>query len=55
MSQEYEENDVYVLIDFQGKDTSKLLKQPNIYFRMLNLNESKPVVELGEDIYEGIF
>ncbi|KAF2893897.1 hypothetical protein ILUMI_12274 [Ignelater luminosus] len=55
MTQEYEEQDVYVLLDFQGKDSSRLLKQPNIYFRMLNLNESKPVVEIGEDIYEGTY
>lgn len=55
MSDKYEEQDVYVLLDFQAKDMSKLLKQQSVYFRMLNLSEAKPIVELGDDVFEGVY
>lgn len=53
MSTNYESEDIYVLLDFQDKDTSILGKQRGLHFRMLNLNENKPTVEIGQDIYEG--
>lgn len=55
MSNKSEEQEVYVLLDFQSKDVTKLLKQQSAYFRMLNLSEPKPIVELGDDIFEGIY
>ncbi|KAK4883459.1 hypothetical protein RN001_006778 [Aquatica leii] len=55
MSEDFEEKEVYVLLDFENKDMTKLLKQPSTYFRMLNLNENKPIIEVAEDVFEGVY
>ncbi|KAF5273467.1 hypothetical protein FQA39_LY07484 [Lamprigera yunnana] len=55
MQEDNEKQETYVLLNFQGKDMTKLLKQTSIYFRMLNLNEPKPIIEVGDDIFEGVY
>lgn len=55
MTDEYEETieEEYVLVEFAGNTGSDALNQENISIKILGIEKDKPIIQIGNQLYQG--
>lgn len=52
MTEEYEEKEMYVYLDFKGRLPVETFNA-EVFFNIVNLNSKHPIVQLGQSVFYG--
>lgn len=55
MSQNDEKEDIYLFLDFNGKLEQDFFKNPDVFFKIVNLQKKNPMVQLENFTFRGLF
>lgn len=50
---EFEEKETHLYLDFQGEIDPAVLERPHIFFRLVDMDQERPLVQLGHQLFAG--
>lgn len=50
----FEERDIYVYLDFSSRLASDVFNQKKLFFKIVNLDQEHPLVQVGQFVFQGI-
>lgn len=53
MDDDYEEKEMYLYLDFNGRIPQELFDQKDLFFKVVNLDQKKPLVQIGGTVFQG--
>lgn len=50
-----EEREIYIYLDFSSRLASDIFNQKNLFFKIVNLDQEHPLVQVGQFVFQGMY